>query len=409
MHLTSVTLHFTLDPNSTSPHSLSSSTLAPRSSSALIRTWFLMALYSKHTLLGSSWITLIIAFSILIVPTLNMAQHQDCFSPNGSVLRGFGLCDPSNSTSVCCKLKEACMENGLCSTPYGFLYRGGCTDRSFKSGFCPTKCIDSELWNKEHLNFFSHWSQLLFLDFNRPWVNACQKSANVSGAYCCDNDNSGDCCNNADSTFVLGALVTSVSIVTESITRNYTISSSSTISSSFTNTMPASTSTSNASPSTTSSSSGVKFGVGAGVGVGALVTIALALLWSLWRRSGARTLIDQCEAVRRWCDLVSSMRLDMGILAATIENGQHQRDASKQFLVIRYHLIGRMLLWYMRLYGMGFKTMISVGTMSSRLNPSFRVSVELCAVSPWLSRTCAANLGVSELWCRATLPIVEIV
>lgn len=101
-------------------------------------------LRSKPTLLGSGWITFIIAFSIFFAPMLNMAQTQDCFSPNGSVLRGFGLCDPTNSTSVCCKLTESCIEFGLCSTPSGFLYRGGCTDGSFKSGVCPKVCIDSE-------------------------------------------------------------------------------------------------------------------------------------------------------------------------------------------------------------------------------------------------------------------------
>ena len=101
--------------------------------------------------------------------------------------------------------------------------------------------------------------------------------------YCCDNDGSGDCCKNTDSTFVIDAIVTSVTSVTETKKRSYTTSSSSTSSSS-TTTKSASTNTPTASPSTTPSNSGVKIGVGVGVGVGALVIFALALLWFLRRR-----------------------------------------------------------------------------------------------------------------------------
>lgn len=86
---------------------------------------------------------MIIAVSISLAPMLNMAQL--CFTPNGIVLHGYGLCDPTSSTSVCCKLTENCLDNGLCSTLSGFVYRGGCTDGSFKSESCPQTCLDSEL------------------------------------------------------------------------------------------------------------------------------------------------------------------------------------------------------------------------------------------------------------------------
>lgn len=105
-----------------------------------------MALHLKPILFSSSRITLIIAFLVSLAPMLTVAQQ--CFTPIGVVLQGFGLCDPTNSTSSCCKINENngnCVENGLCSTSYGFLYRGGCTDESFKSGFCPTNCINCKL------------------------------------------------------------------------------------------------------------------------------------------------------------------------------------------------------------------------------------------------------------------------
>lgn len=103
----------------------------------------------------------------------------------------------------------------------------------------------------------------------------CQKSADGSGAYCCDNDSSGDCCNDTSSTFIIRAVVTSVATVSQT---NFAATPSSTASKS------ASTNTPTASPSAISSSSGVKVGVGVGVGVGALIIIALALGWFLRRR-----------------------------------------------------------------------------------------------------------------------------
>lgn len=106
--------------------------------------------------------------------------------------------------------------------------------------------------------------------------------------YCCDGDSSGDCCKDTSATFVISAVVTSVTRVSETKTRSYSTSSSSTTPSSSTTaksaTTSVSTNTSTAIQSTHSSNSGVKIGVGVGVGVAALITIALGLVWFLRRR-----------------------------------------------------------------------------------------------------------------------------
>ncbi|MCJ1461614.1 hypothetical protein MMC07_000211 [Pseudocyphellaria aurata] len=184
---------------------------------------------------------------------------QQCLTPSGAVLQGFGLCNPNSSTSVCCKLGEACTENGLCSTPAGFLYRGGCTDESFKSKSCPTLCIDN---------------------FDRPWVTECQKSADGSALYCCDGDSTGDCCNDTGSTFIIGAVVTAVTSVTATETGSHTTPSSAEPTTSTASTTSASI------QETTSSDSSVKIGVGIGVGIAALIIIGLAMVWFFRRRRG---------------------------------------------------------------------------------------------------------------------------
>lgn len=66
-----------------------------------------------------------------------------CYFPNGDIASTY---KPCNSTvdvgaSVCCELStSACGSKGLCFGSNGYLYRGGCTDRLWKSGRCPTHC-----------------------------------------------------------------------------------------------------------------------------------------------------------------------------------------------------------------------------------------------------------------------------
>lgn len=72
--------------------------------------------------------------------------NPTCYFPNGGIAPNY---QPCNSTvdadsSVCCELSTSvCGSKGLCYGSNGYLYRGGCTDRSWKSAHCPTYCLQS--------------------------------------------------------------------------------------------------------------------------------------------------------------------------------------------------------------------------------------------------------------------------
>ncbi|KAL8922409.1 MAG: hypothetical protein Q9172_003565 [Xanthocarpia lactea] len=105
------------------------------------------------------------------------AASPPCYSPTGDTLPNYGVCDPRIKVSLCCASGETCLSNGLCSTPAGILYRGGCSDRSYKSGFCPLFCTPVSL---------------------NAFLSTCDSDSPGNGfSFCCDAGRKpGECCNN---------------------------------------------------------------------------------------------------------------------------------------------------------------------------------------------------------------------
>lgn len=74
------------------------------------------------------------------------SMNPTCYFPNGDIAPNY---QPCNSTvdadaSICCDLSTSvCGTKGLCYGSNGYLYRGGCTDRSWKSAHCPTYCLQN--------------------------------------------------------------------------------------------------------------------------------------------------------------------------------------------------------------------------------------------------------------------------
>ena len=67
-----------------------------------------------------------------------------CYFPNEKVASTYQPCNSTDDdhASVCCELSTSvCSTKGLCYGSNGYLYRGGCTDRSWKSALCPTVCL----------------------------------------------------------------------------------------------------------------------------------------------------------------------------------------------------------------------------------------------------------------------------
>ena len=73
---------------------------------------------------------------------------EECYLPDGSSLGGgLRVCDPSAPASACCASGDECTTNGFCKAgndgDNNWLWRGGCTDKTWESDSCPKYCWDS--------------------------------------------------------------------------------------------------------------------------------------------------------------------------------------------------------------------------------------------------------------------------
>ncbi|KAL8972907.1 MAG: hypothetical protein Q9197_002571 [Variospora fuerteventurae] len=119
------------------------------------------------------------------------AASPPCYSPAGQKLPGYGVCDPRLAASVCCGAGDICLSNGLCSNKSNEFYRGGCSDNLYKSGLCPSFCINEPL---------------------TAFISVCDRNGGAGGIYlCCDAGRKrGTCCRNETEVFNLAAPFSSI-------------------------------------------------------------------------------------------------------------------------------------------------------------------------------------------------------
>lgn len=75
---------------------------------------------------------------------LTFAASPPCYSPKGNQVSHYGVCDFRLPASLCCIAGDTCLTNGLCFTKTETFYRGGCSDKSYHAGLCPSFCIDGQ-------------------------------------------------------------------------------------------------------------------------------------------------------------------------------------------------------------------------------------------------------------------------
>lgn len=96
----------------------------------------------------------LLAFSLLRLAL----GGKNCYFPNSDPSGGDVPCDPSASDSVCCGRGWTCLSNGACEfnldsidpqigNSIGELWRGSCTDSSWKSAQCPQFCYGEFRYN----------------------------------------------------------------------------------------------------------------------------------------------------------------------------------------------------------------------------------------------------------------------
>src|SRR4051794_14152448 len=83
-------------------------------------------------------------FSLLFTCIFFTLNQAECYYPDYLVAQDFDFvpCGASNTISACCVPSEGdvCLSNGLCDWTGNYLYRGACTDPSWKSENCTTYC-----------------------------------------------------------------------------------------------------------------------------------------------------------------------------------------------------------------------------------------------------------------------------
>ena len=72
------------------------------------------------------------------------SNRRYCFYPNHEIKQIDSPCFPDKDISPCCSDDMVCLGNGLChNEKTGILTRGTCTDRTWKSPYCPQYCLKS--------------------------------------------------------------------------------------------------------------------------------------------------------------------------------------------------------------------------------------------------------------------------
>ncbi|KAL2072034.1 hypothetical protein VTL71DRAFT_11377 [Oculimacula yallundae] len=200
-----------------------------------------------------------------------MSNSSACWLPDGrtnSPPGRFVPCDPSAPNSACCAVGESCMGNGLCISDNGLIYRGGCTDRTYKDTACPTHCVDSSGKNAgNQVNF----------EFMKPCgTNGGDQDSGKLVWVCGLNNN----CSDSSLIFALEIGAVRQLNITGNITATSTPSSIANSTQCPTQT-PAS---SNLDLITKDDCSASKTAIGAGIGVPLGVLLVMALLWAFWER-----------------------------------------------------------------------------------------------------------------------------
>lgn len=227
----------------------------------------------------------------LLLVVASIVHCQLCYTPSGGILQGYGPCNPTYATSLCCAVGDHCLSNSLCQTPNSIFYRGGCTSKAYLSGECPSFCGTGLPYFPPGISPNAGGSAIR--------VRLCNQtdSNTVGGQFCCDIDGTGECCespmnnlalSNGSSTMTASPATATPSVVATAsgaVTSRYWVKYGQTPTTGTTNALPTVPKTSSVSevipsakvtPSATpkSSTNSATMGVGIGAGVGGVVVIA---------------------------------------------------------------------------------------------------------------------------------------
>ncbi|RDW58467.1 hypothetical protein BP5796_12397 [Coleophoma crateriformis] len=120
-----------------------------------------------------SYILLLLQICMLLATV----AAQQCYWPNGSKIRPgeFLACNATSAVSACCYVDDACTTYGWCLGGSGYVYRGGCTDKTWSSQVCQQSCMTDR----------STAQKLFPCESGLPTDRFC---CGTTGVSCCDNN-----------------------------------------------------------------------------------------------------------------------------------------------------------------------------------------------------------------------------
>ncbi|KAK0647844.1 hypothetical protein DIS24_g7372 [Lasiodiplodia hormozganensis] len=204
-----------------------------------------------------------------------------CYYPDGSVANGLKPCinatnTDSDSHAACCDLSTSvCTTTGYCFADTGYLYRGGCTDKSWDDPSCAAKC------QNDNPSGFSNIYQCVAGHWDLDHTSCCGGNTQTTTS----------CCEEADASFSLlpgtpfgaleayEAMLSSASSSTSSASATATASTlASTTTVTASATACATSSIAAAGSSFGGGASGATVGAATGASLGALLIASLAVL-----------------------------------------------------------------------------------------------------------------------------------
>ena len=132
-------------------------------------------------------------------------MSNKCYNSNSVIRPDLAPCNPFlDSTVLCCAAYHQCVNNGLCKTPDGIYYSGGCTDSTYKDANCPEFCTSGE-----YPAMYMAISLLTCVTGDANSVVECPVGAAVkAGDFCCSvNNTTKTCCDTASNGLGLGPAV----------------------------------------------------------------------------------------------------------------------------------------------------------------------------------------------------------
>ena len=91
--------------------------------------------------------------TILLMKATKVFATATCYLPDGNMAKtGDTIYEVCNATaadsgegSACCAVNSSvCLTSGYCFGSDSYVYRGGCTDQSWRSLNCPSQCLDGK-------------------------------------------------------------------------------------------------------------------------------------------------------------------------------------------------------------------------------------------------------------------------